>query len=1093
MVNRAESVTPDRPITKAFFSPEFDHVHIDTIIEQQRDNFQQAYEKYTQTLSNDEWRTALPPLIEELIDRQGNPKTNMRNAARLCALVSCVQERLASRHVSNWEQAAAALHILFTSTPGEVQRIMMGTGEGKTFTIAMASIWRVLHGEQVMIHTDKATNVTQSYNSMKSLYEAFDVKSDYMKDEENTLYEGYSAYRQNSELRKEPRVLYGVWSQHVHLYLQRMLEIARWEATLRGEGRIQRDGQEPAPNAAQIQELERRIFWLNHILQPDMVVADEGDVSVDMEFSEAIITVPEMESFSDVDQSELWLIWKALNSEQTTETFERISEAIGIPADVVEKKFRLVTERVVEGQQNEDASDIQTATGREIDLDRVYLAKLCESLVTGGFLQELLLQGESRWDEFSAELPTSLTRKDLQDVLGELTEMLSNGPVIDWQHLDLYLPPPQDVDVSYFFSQDHPLFNLTDVAKEFPILREWMTDPNIVDQPNVWRDRVRTLSEEPDVISILDNLPQQLRISRFIAVLEPVWRSVFQRYIGEVLKVKDRMVEGNDYQRIEVDVETERGPEKEIQIEVLGADRLPQPGKQFNEVRQVFLHLKHDLPFPNGQRTTASMLPATWYELMAQRGVDLTSISGSQDFPDYVVPSTGEGVTEILRTRMFVDKATKLRGIVDYVKTLKDRPVLLCAQDLEELQPLYEQLTAVLGSKKVIVLDATKADQANDVVSSLGPGKVLLLQISARGLDFGKLLEDQDEHSFTGGVVINASQLADPHTQQQLEGRLGGKRPSGQVVTFTALDDGVAQSRYEFRPDLSVERTELLKSLEEKYAKLRQKTENWSSPALQWPDTFSEAVNAFTAWQETHNKNNAEELEKAPMWIRLLNRDRTLHISYREIMSRVDTIWQLYTNDYEKLRVAHLKSLEYQQDLNLREMYDQRRQQMIIDRAVQTVWRIMLRPDQTTPLGKVVSALAYEDRIQLMSRIFDEASDLYPISIKDVRGKYAGSRVEDEVFFSQFLTDLTEQITHWVELEQISQEYEQLRQQNTESALPADISELSEWLKNNRPKVGTLGKIRRAFSTDTPASSQTKLQDLANAYQRIEYQLKAEL
>jgi hypothetical protein len=195
----------------------------------------------------------------------------------------------------------------------QVQHLEMYTGEGKTFTIAMAATWRALRGEEVMIHTDKHSNVDQSYRSMVGLYKFFGVECGIAIDHEQTTADRYRQYllrskeyakfkaatpEQRRTMKPKSRVRYGVWSQFMHEEQEIKMLISAYEHMLVGRTDFQKKEKvELSDDVRRERELE--LEWFRKLLQVDAVMADEGDDYIDLEDSDVTRDETDFRPYSD--------------------------------------------------------------------------------------------------------------------------------------------------------------------------------------------------------------------------------------------------------------------------------------------------------------------------------------------------------------------------------------------------------------------------------------------------------------------------------------------------------------------------------------------------------------------------------------------------------------------------------------------------------------------------------------------------------------------------------------------------------------------------------------------------------------------------
>lgn len=1028
MVQSSERLAPPSRERTAPQRLDRDPLQFDEEVEAQRTVFTQQLDHYRQQLTGKELHTEVPTLLKQVLENTAN-HNELAVAADFFALVTAVEAARSPRHSANWEQAAAAMHIVFPYRSGEVQRILMATGEGKTFTIAMAALWKAKHGQRVTVHTDKKANVEQSFRGTQQLYELFEVTSSKVQ----TAEEVGPAYLNTLNV-DTTQVRYGVWSQFMHEHLTRQSIIFEAESLLRGDLALQRQGIARVADPAAVRQL---IDHHQKYLVPDCVISDEGDVSVDLESSPVVLSQENAEGFTPIESAQLELAWQ-LFADQDPTALQRIAKATHFSIETVTEKYEVKTITTVEGTDQE-ADQVLAVNKNRVMMapEALFFAKLFEMTATPAQLSEVLrlAQLSAQSGELSLAWPPETINR-LIEVLAHPTEGVDS---IDWTALGQVLPPVQKSELRHYFSAENKLINYHQFLTQHPEVRAALSSADQQLQEGDWQVIQQAFGAEFPVFQ------QRLTFVRLLNAVQQVCEPLFIHHNHDAMNVKYVLEEGNDY------IIDRTG--QEAQIIVLSNDRQPQPGKQFTDSIQAFLQLKHDLPLAVGQETIGQIMPITWYHSRAKHGAEVTSISGTQENPDYVVESTGQSEVIELPARVFENNEQKLRAITKYVQSRADVPILLCAEDYGEWKALADALAGD-PERELILLDADHADDSYELVQQLSKGKILLLQITARGLDFGKLTE-QMQHSFADGVIVGAGPLLDKHQEDQRRGRLGNKRPQGKTVLFTSLDDEVAQQFYLISPQTSEQRHQRMQAIQSEYEALIATDQ---LRKLNWPASFAEADAELAAWFEDDDRAEAERQPRSmPTWMQVLINDPAISAEMQPIAQKLAHRFGGLFKQYEALRQGHLSSLERQQQNNLRKTTEQRREQMTVDVVVQNLWQTIMNPTESTPLGKVVLPLTYEERKRLMVQVFEDANSIYTLSklqVKPDDQESVGRRQERRM--NQFIKDFSERIIDWVEGDQLLLEYQRLQ---TEFAplfpapLPNHIEQLSAWLETHFPVV----------------------------------------
>lgn len=991
-------------------------------IEEQQSLFWAALEDFQSHLKiGEDPKVTIQRLQQEVLE-QKHGSSELQQATAFFALVTAAEVFRNPHHAPNWPQSEAALHMIFPYADQKVQRIQMAPGEGKTFTIAMASLWEASHGKSVTIHTDKHLNVQQSHDKMAGLYDLFAVTHDEVHGMHD-LGNDYGKYLNGLEPYSAlPLIRYGTWSQCMHEYLLRQQIMFQCEATLRGDLGVMRKGAK-LTEAGQKQFEASLAYQKNHLI-PDFIPVDEGDLSMDREDSPVVISATEAE-LSQREQSELGLAWKMFQEQQPARngqkgTIDRLAAALDYDVDKTRARFEVVPKVVVEGMQSDSDRSTITAQGVDVNMETFYEAKLYEAAITPSLLVEMLKLMQLQYQD--GELPNlPLPLKNIERIQELATTAIdARQEDLDWSEIEEALPSLTRAELRDFFGKANQVFNYQNVLDQQPKLRALLSRDNDELLP------VDTEMLEDILGADVEQLMQRVTIHRLVAAIAPVWEPMMTQYSHDVFNVMYMMHEGDNYQI----AQTGDDSAGLLQATVLGPDRQPQPGKQFQGTTQAFVHLKHGLELPNLDKTIAQIMPITWYQMMARRRAKVASISGTQDEPDFEVESTGTSQVEILPTLLFEVQAQKLRAIVEYVTKHNDVPILLCVPDVDELMQLEVMLRKLPG-RGLEVLDAKHADEAGRLVPFLEKGKILLLQFSARGLDFGRILDDGQGHSFEDGLILSADQLPDDHQQKQLEGRVGGKRPKGRVRFFTSFDGKLAQKFYEVSPETAQKRHDKIAILERGYVEIMAQHKN-----TRWPASIGEAVAQIETWDEIHAPTDRGQ----PFWMRIANESRD---------------FQRLAKTFESLRERHLRDLKKQQQWNLTEINNQRRRQMAIDVVVQNLWLTVMNPTEETPLGKVLLPLTHEQRQVIIERVFEEAPQLYPLSAAQTSSDSLASADQNEKRkMAQFMKDMVDRITMWIDLEKLDRRYMKLKLEGTLFAdqiiIPENFTKLEEWLKAQR-------------------------------------------
>ncbi|MBW7955919.1 hypothetical protein H3C66_04260 [Patescibacteria group bacterium] len=1024
MVQQLES-SPVRPSERVVpSSQEKESSQLDIEIEQCQEQFVQSVEWYQQALVGKKLQETVQQLTSDLLKNEaGNPPLEV--ATEFFALVSTVESIYTGRHRPNWEQAEAALHIIFPYSPTEVQRILMAPGEGKTFTIALAALWKARHGEMVTIHTDKKANVEQSYQTTRHLYDLFGVTSDTVRTTED-LGPEYVAYL-NSELTQ---VRYGVWSQFIHEYLLRQETIFQCEAALRGDLRAQREGKIRVGNR---QLLDQQLAHQRKYLKPDAVISDEGDVSVDLETSPVILSEPNGEGFTPVEQAELELAWQMFEH-QDPAALQRMADATGFDVEDVRAGYEVTPEITVEGMEDDQVTYAVNKNRVIFAPEKIFFASVFEMSATPKDLATLFRLVQLQYQEGSrSALP--FPAESMQKIV-EIALAAGEGldARFDWQEVAEVLPPLQRQDLRHFFRLSHPLFDYRRTLTEHPRIQALIsTDGEL--SPADWQMLETELGDS------FEMLKQRVTFSRLMDVVQEVCDPIFTRHNHDVMEVRDMLKEGNDYKLTEQDGEPT--------VVVLGQDRQPQVGRQFQGNTQAFIHLKHGLSLPETEKTVGQIMPITWYHQRVRNGTEVTSISGTQEDPDFVVETTGTSKVRELQTRVLENQAQKLRAIMEYVKGRADVPILLCAQDRTEWEELKNGL-AQLSNRELILLDADHAEDSYTLVPQLARGKILLLQMTSRGLDFGHMI-GEGEHSFQDGVIVGAAPLLDVHQSDQMKGRLGNKRPSGEVVIFTSLDDEVAQQYYNIATGLSEKRHKQMENLELDYDEVLS-LDRYKLMGLGWPETFAEAMTQLDSWQEAAARaaEDGEQLSM-PTWMQVLVNDPGISAEMRPTANSLRFRFRSLLKKYQALREGHAYVIERQQHNNLVQTYLDRREQMSTDVVVQALWKAIMTPTTETKLGKAVLPLTYEERKGVVEAIFEDANILYSLSVTKVKADQQESPQHREMRrMAQFMQDMEERILDWIEMADLERQYAELSPQ-PKYEVPENLDQLPAWMDEHFP------------------------------------------
>jgi len=1010
--------------------------------------FDQAVKKFQDLLNAQDLHKSLTPLLAEVLYLAQQPFQEAAAATEFFALVSAIEEARTGHHHPAWEQAAAALYVCYCHQEPEIQSILMAPGEGKTFMICLANVWRVLSGVPVDVYTDKQANVEQSFSETQALYKLLGIESEKIMTrvqltEKDYLHylmqmDDYQKFKTDRAHLPWPKVRYGVWSNFIHEYLARQDKIAVLEAVLAKDTDFQRSQPEEAArhySAETLTSFQAELDWLNQIVFPGAVIVDEGDAITHFETSPVIETEMLTQPYDEQQTAELELMWRLLGEKQNPQTLHKISSATGFSAADVERNFQLEEQDVPQGFADPAVAISHTPVSTDVALEKVYVAKLLEIVVEPSRLKEL----------------AALVGVD-QDLLviaqAAATAEMTSTREVDWTALTQALSPAERQDLRVLMDANNPIFNFSPLLRTSPKVNAMLALPNPVVTPQEWQA----------LESYVPNIRQLVTVARVVEIADELYQQLFSQYSAAIFQIRSGYVLGDNYRIVS-------GDDGQQTIEVIGDDRQPQPGKQFHELRNVFLHLKHGLPLPRGQKVHSRILPITWFTQLVHQQIAVTSVSGSQDHPDYVVNQTGAAEAVTHRMRVFPDQDQKKAAIVELALRSKNRPVLICAQDKAELDFYKEQLRERRG-QEIIEVTANEATQSGNLVPQLEKGKVLLLQITARGLNIGRLIHDEMTgkmtHSFEDGVLIIANAPPEAHARTQLRGRLGNRRANGEIFEFDALDGETGQERYAVRKDLSVERHQKFAQLEQIFQSIVQQTEKFPSietgtrPVWNWPPHFAAAMELVDVWEESDQAVSVQ----ASLWMALFSRDVQIPQLFKPWVKELRPTAQQLRQEYEKIRNGHVRSVEYQQQLNIEEMFQTQREQLTIDQAIQTVRNVLLHPTADTPLGQEAKLLAYEERLSIMEIVFDQADLLYPISTRDIQNQGGGKRTQaaiQERKLAKFLKDLSEWTRDWLTEKRLNKEYSAVRTeiladknlpQEMFAGLPEQVADLGKWLEN---------------------------------------------
>lgn len=983
-------------------------------LEAQRTLFVQAVTEFQSQLQPDALAEQVPGLSAEVL--AAAKVDQLPAAVRFCALVTAVESCRRPSHTPNWEQAIAALRMILPPSPGELQRIQMAPGEGKTFTITMAALWQAKHGWPVTVHTDKPVNVEQSYRSSEPLYRLFGVSVAPLE----TPVTAGPAYLDYLKMEL-PLVRYGVWSQFMHEGLVRQLLIYQLEAIRRGELTAQRQGQ-AVLLPPQRQELERQLAIQQRYLRPPVVISDEGDIPVDQEATTVVLSRESEEPYTPAQLAELSLAWQLFADQQPT-AIARMAAATGYHSTELTQAYQVDPVESVAGDDTVDELELVTKVGVVLAPEKFFFAKILETATTPTLLRQVLAYAELQQ---TAEPPLPLPWP--LDTLRQLSTQLpvTDSDELDWDALGGLLPPVTHAELQAFLAPTNPLFRFSTADRQDPRLAEVTPDDQAPVTAAEWQ---RLASDYQDRFP---RFRQRLTVYRLQQLVQSLLEPLFIHYNAEAWRAKYMLQEGNHYQLV-----TEQ---EQPQIVVLGEDRQPEYGKEFSQVTQAFIQLKHGLPVTANQVTVGQILPQTWYHLRVSQGSQVSSISGSQLEADYTVERTGRSTVTELSPRFYPDQSAKLAAIVGYVQQRADAPILLCAEDYQEWTALHQQLTA--AGTEVIAIAARNADEAYTKVAELAAGKVLLIQITVRGLDFGRL--EADGHTFANGVIINAAPLGNQQQDLQLRGRLGNKRPSGEFVQFMAADDRVIQQAHLRQPELFTVWQTGFTQLERAYQQLQ--AAHPLPAGASWPADVVAALTQLDAYREAAGRGHQPDqpLPPPPVWLSWWLQDPAA---------------QRLADRYDQLRHRYQDQVRQQQQVNQERLAAVRRQELVVDLVVQTLWGQVMRPDDATKLAAAVRSLSYEERERLMERVFDQAAELYGVAVHAVRPDSQEST--DHLVERQraaFLKYMEERILDWLAEAQLAAAYQELRWQLTRTAalptpLPPDVSQLPAWLAEHYPEV----------------------------------------
>jgi hypothetical protein len=198
-------------------------------------------------------------------------------------------------------------------------------------------------------------------------------------------------------------------------------------------------------------------------------------------------------------------------------------------------------------------------------------------------------------------------------------------------------------------------------------------------------------------------------------------------------------------------------------------------------------------------------------------------------------------------------------------------------------------------------------------------------------------------------------------------------------------------------------------------------------------------------------------------------------VQYRTVASELRGQCRRFFSLYDELANTHTKAIEYQQQLNLAELYEHQRKQRILDATVEKVWELLMSTDENTPLGQSVAHMTFEEKQLLAAYLFTEAPLLYPLSTRDINSSGLTERAQrssNERKQQRFFTDLIEMVRQAATHERLQRSYTKIRESVPAAQLPKELDRLSAWLVEYQMRAqrkGLLHRQRQALAPTEPA------------------------
>jgi hypothetical protein len=949
--------------------------------------------------------------------RDGDKKLPPAESLDLFALLSVVEEiRKPKQFTASWEQALTALQIVHP-TEHTIQKIQMRTGEGKTFVITMAAIWSAKHDRVVQIHTDKQVNVEEALREYSGLYRILDV--------------AVGKY-EKSHLRKEHTlaVRYGVWSDFGHEHLLRRNEIERVTYELE---KIKKNAVTLTPEqTATAEELEKYLNFLKASQRVHKAIVDEGDKIAFKGESTMIISTESEVPYSDEEKMEFSLVDKLLLKDPPKDFAPKMGQLLFDDKEKGRTLYSISAAPHIIGQDKPKDTITPVANYVEADSQNLFLrtrAALTENAQLLSSVLPYITETNFQAGEESFVFSPEAKQRVLQYLKGvsHMREARGTPPLLeleDWQEIaQRFGPIPRKVLFHYILSEPQVFPLKTEVIAQ--LKRSALQQPNTPLSEREWQS----------VEAALPNAQVRLTMLLMGRVVDQKWSDLFTEFVVEALKVRYAMKENSDYT-----VERDKKGQKKVVILTQGKE--PGVGKQYSRPTKELMALYLDMPLPPPDETLDEMTPDYFYEMLLDQepeyddGIEteVTALSGTMKNPDFVAQSEGKGVREWLPIRTFSSREHKLHAVVRHIETFSDKPILLCVRDPRELQYFTDKLAK--GHQALKVLTARNTDEAGTLIRDAKPGTIVLLQLTARGLNLGS------NHSFKHAHVIISEYNQDADEDIQAGGRVGDKRDSGKVVKFTSFEDEVAQKRFDARPDLAEKFNNKAEALDEKYVQVRERIEaivtrhlpeaatwNW-----EWPETLGELVAEVQLMSErardpapAGSQAQSQREQPLPLWRNLFNTEFRFDQKYVWLQQYASQLHPLL-KQYGNFSAAFEKQMQYQQDIHRRENEQQRQERLTQDPILQTLRKVIMTPDAQTELGGRIAQIEYPLRRRMWIELIQVGEDLYRQSSQEVQRPFAFSErpfmEQKKDRYAKFLTDiLQEWVTEIEEEQDLQNEY----------------------------------------------------------------------